>query len=115
MDELDGMSVHESKLSDLHLAAFSLATAMICAFLVTRQFRATETDASVADLYQTIAAQRWGFTFMLKLFSLDSVWWRNMTEQRWQFFITVKPYCLHWSQPTCVRETLVYNMPCWGM
>ena len=36
------MSVHESKLSDLHLAAFSLATAMICAFLVTRQFRATE-------------------------------------------------------------------------
>ena len=37
------MSVHESKLSDLHLAAFSLATATICAFLVTRQFHATET------------------------------------------------------------------------
>ena len=43
MEELDGTSVHESKLSDLHLAAFSLAIATICAFLVTRQFRTTET------------------------------------------------------------------------
>ena len=96
MEELDCMSMHGSKLSGLHLAASSLATATICATF-SHEAISRYRDALVTDLHQTNAAQRWGFTFMLKLFSSDPVWWRNMTEQRWQFLVMMKPYCLHWS------------------
>ena len=37
-------------------------------------------DVLVTDLEQMIAAQRLGFTFVFKFFSLDPDWWKNTKE-----------------------------------
>ena len=57
MEKLGCMFVRESKLSDLHLASSSLATATSCA-IFSHEAISHNSDALVADLHQTIAAQR---------------------------------------------------------
>ena len=96
MDELHCTSVHESKLSNLHLAAFSLATATICAFLVTRQFCATEMLWPQIYIRQ-LQHKGIGLHIHVEVVFFGSGLVEKYDEIEMAIFGHGEAYCLHWT------------------